>query len=147
MEADYSGPYFIHEVIGSTVMLKTMAGKVLKTKHSMSHLKPYNRSNEGQKAGEKLNESEKVIRYAGKAKTPLQTKTEGQNHGKVIQSFSQLSPSPLQSPPAKLSRLHHPAISALNYHLQPSKSMFVCSEPQQLQLKSMEVTWDMVNKF
>ncbi|XP_014834308.1 PREDICTED: uncharacterized protein LOC106911992 isoform X3 [Poecilia mexicana] len=114
MEADYSGPYFIHKVIGSTVMLKTMAGKVLKTKHSMSHLKPYNRGNEGQNAGEgfisgeKLNERETVIRYAGKAETPLQTKTDGQVHGKVIQCFSLLSPSRPQSPPAKFSRLSPP---------------------------------------
>ncbi|XP_037535870.1 uncharacterized protein LOC119412904 isoform X1 [Nematolebias whitei] len=40
-----------------------------------------------------------------------------------------------------------PSLPLKNYHLQPSKSMFVCSEPQQLHLKSMEVTWDMVNKF
>lgn len=40
-----------------------------------------------------------------------------------------------------------PSLPLQNYHLQPSKSMFVCSEQQQLHLKSMEVTWDMVNKF
>ncbi|XP_037552279.1 uncharacterized protein LOC119428679 [Nematolebias whitei] len=40
-----------------------------------------------------------------------------------------------------------PSLPLKNYHLQPSKSMFVCSEPQQLHLKSMEVTWDMVNKL
>ncbi|MED6239822.1 hypothetical protein ATANTOWER_011677 [Ataeniobius toweri] len=34
-----------------------------------------------------------------------------------------------------------------NYHLQPSSCMFVCSELQQLHLRSLEVTWDMVHKI
>lgn len=40
-----------------------------------------------------------------------------------------------------------PSLPLQNYRLQPSSCMFVCSEPQQLHLKSLEVTWDMAYKF
>ncbi|XP_041847552.1 uncharacterized protein LOC121643962 isoform X2 [Melanotaenia boesemani] len=40
-----------------------------------------------------------------------------------------------------------PSLSLQNYHLQPPNCMFVCSEAQQLHLKSLEVSWDMAHKF
>ncbi|MEQ2213802.1 hypothetical protein XENOCAPTIV_021218 [Xenoophorus captivus] len=40
-----------------------------------------------------------------------------------------------------------PSVPLQNYHLQPSSCMFVRSEPQQLHLRSLEVTWDMVLKI
>lgn len=40
-----------------------------------------------------------------------------------------------------------PSLPLKNYHLQPSNCMLVCSEAQQLYLKSLDVTWDMAHKF
>ncbi len=41
MEADYTGPYTIEEISGKTATLQTPQGVCLKTKYSISHLKPY----------------------------------------------------------------------------------------------------------
>lgn len=38
-----------------------------------------------------------------------------------------------------------PSVPLQNYRLQPSSCMFVCTEPQQLHLRSLEVTWDIMN--
>ncbi|XP_029955469.1 uncharacterized protein LOC115394311 isoform X2 [Salarias fasciatus] len=40
-----------------------------------------------------------------------------------------------------------PSLPLHSYRLQPSSCMFVCSEQQQLHLKSLEVTWDMAHKY
>ncbi|KAG5283185.1 hypothetical protein AALO_G00039260, partial [Alosa alosa] len=40
-----------------------------------------------------------------------------------------------------------PSLPLDNYHLPPSTCMFVCTESEQLHLKSLEVNWDMVRKF
>nr|XP_054597104.1 uncharacterized protein LOC129163455 isoform X1 [Nothobranchius furzeri]XP_054597109.1 uncharacterized protein LOC129163455 isoform X1 [Nothobranchius furzeri] len=119
MERDYSGPYTIQQLLGKTAMLTTMTGKHLKTKHSITHLKPYKRGNVGHKeAGpdepptkiQKLESSENqeresVIKYVGK--THLVGKTQNQHSDKVIPPFSKLSPSPppktSPSPPLSMS--------------------------------------------
>lgn len=40
-----------------------------------------------------------------------------------------------------------PDLPVAGYRIQPSACMFVCSEHQQLHLKSLEVTWDMAHKI
>ncbi|XP_067271626.1 uncharacterized protein [Pseudorasbora parva] len=40
-----------------------------------------------------------------------------------------------------------PSVPLQNYRLQPSSCMYVCTEPQQLHCKSLEVTWDMAHKY
>lgn len=40
-----------------------------------------------------------------------------------------------------------PSLPLQNYHLQPSDCMFVCTEPQQLHLKCLEVTWEMSHRL
>jgi hypothetical protein len=40
-----------------------------------------------------------------------------------------------------------PSLPLFGYQLQPSSCMFVCTAPEQLHLKSLEVTWDMAHKF
>ncbi|XP_049333768.1 uncharacterized protein LOC111196181 isoform X2 [Astyanax mexicanus] len=47
MEPDFSGPYIITSVCGKLVNLKNQEGASLKSKISISHLKPYKRSNNG----------------------------------------------------------------------------------------------------
>ncbi len=40
-----------------------------------------------------------------------------------------------------------PSVPIQGYRLQPSSCMFVCTEPQQLHHRSLEVTWDMAHNF
>ncbi len=40
-----------------------------------------------------------------------------------------------------------PSVPLQGYRLQPSSCMFVCTEPQQLHHRSLEVTWDMAHNF
>ena len=58
-----------------------------------------------------------------------------------------LSYSYQQPETAKKDLLAPPSLPLQNYHLEPSRCMFVCSESQQLHLKSLEVLWDMAHKF
>ena len=44
IQPDFSGPYVIKDIAGKLVTLASLDGSILKTKYSISHIKPYRRS-------------------------------------------------------------------------------------------------------
>lgn len=116
MEPDYSGPYVIRELVGKTAVLMTAKGNILKTKHSVSHLKPYKRRSEAENTkhsarGVEVQERESVIRYIGK----VLTETEDQDPSRVFQSPPPKLPRLSPSPPPKLSPSPPPKLSPSQY--------------------------------